>query len=143
MKRNRFTDEQIVAALRDAEATTVVEAARKHGVAEQTMYRWRQKFAGMEVSDVRELKRLQDENARLKKLLAERDLEVEVMKEIQAKNLCIKTYLLKLDRIEERVKLEMNSKQNPTQIQHLKTNRDRILKKYNTINNKLKTLNYE
>ncbi|MCP4045862.1 MAG: transposase [Gammaproteobacteria bacterium] len=85
MKRNRFTDEQIVAALRDAEATTVVEAARKHGVAEQTMYRWRKRFAGMEVSDVRELKRLQDENARLKKLLAERDLEVEVMKEIQAK----------------------------------------------------------
>ena len=85
MKRNRFTDEQIVAALRDAEATTVVEAARKHGVAEQTMYRWRKRFAGMEVSDVRELKRLQDENSRLKKLLAERDLEVEVMKEIQAK----------------------------------------------------------
>jgi len=85
MKRNRFTDEQIVAALRDAEATTVVDAARKHGVAEQTMYRWRKRFAGMEVSDVRELKRLKDENARLKKLLAERDLEVEVMKEIQAK----------------------------------------------------------
>ena len=85
MKRNRFTDEQIVPALRDAEATTVVEAARKHRVAEQTMYRWRKRFAGMEVSDVRELKRLQDENARLKKLLAERDLEVEVMKEIQAK----------------------------------------------------------
>ena len=72
-------------ALRDAEATTVVEAARKHGVAEQTMYRWRKRFVGMEVSDVRELKRFKDENARLKKLLAERDLEVEVMKEIQAK----------------------------------------------------------
>ena len=85
MKRNRFTDEQIVAALRDAEVTTVVEAARKHGVAEQTMYRWRKRFVGMEVSDVRELKRFKDENARLKKLLAERDLEVEVMKEIQAK----------------------------------------------------------
>ena len=85
MKKNRFTDEQIVAALREAEATTVVAAARKHGVAEQTMYRWRKRFAGMEVSDVRELKRLKDENARLKKLLAERDLEVEVMKEIQAK----------------------------------------------------------
>ncbi len=85
MKRNRFTDEQIVAALRDAEATTVVEAARKHGVAEQTMYRWRKRFVGMEVSDVRELKRFKDENARLKKLLAERDLEVEVMKEIQTK----------------------------------------------------------
>jgi putative transposase len=63
----------------------VVEAARKHGVAEQTMYRWRKRFVGMEVSDVRELKRFKDENARLKKLLAERDLEVEVMKEIQAK----------------------------------------------------------
>jgi hypothetical protein len=48
MKRNRFTDEQIVAALRDAEATTVVEAARKHGVVEQTMYRWRKRFAGVE-----------------------------------------------------------------------------------------------
>lgn len=85
MKRNRFTDEQIVAALRDAEATSASEAARKHGVAEQSIHRWRKKFANMEVSDVRELKRLRDENARLKKLLAERDLEVEVMKEIQAK----------------------------------------------------------
>ena len=85
MRKSRITDEQIVAALREAEATTVVAAARKYGVAEQTMYRWRQRFAGMDVSDVRELKRLKDENARLKKLLAERDLEVEVMKEIQAK----------------------------------------------------------
>jgi len=85
MKKSRFTDEQIVAALRDADATTVVAAARKHGVSEQSIHRWRKQFAGMEVSDVRELKRLKDENARLKKLLAERDLEVEVMKEIQSK----------------------------------------------------------
>ena len=85
MKKSRFTDEQIIAALRDADATTVVAAARKHGVSEQSIHRWRKQFAGMEVSDVRELKRLKDENARLKKLLAERDLEVEVMKEIQGK----------------------------------------------------------
>jgi putative transposase len=85
MKKGNFSDEQIVAVLRDAEATTAVAAARKHGVSEQSIYRWRNKYAGMEVSDVRELKRLKDENTRLKKLLAERDLEVEVMKEIQAK----------------------------------------------------------
>ena len=77
MKGTRYTDEQIVAALRDAEVTSVVAAARKHGVSEQSLHRWRKKFAGMQVSDVRELRRLRDENARLK--------EVEVMKEIQAK----------------------------------------------------------
>ena len=85
MKKGNFTDEQIIAALRDAEATTVVAAARKHGVSEQSIHRWRKQFSGMAVTDVREHRRLQDENARLKKLLAERDLELEVMKEIQAK----------------------------------------------------------
>lgn len=85
MKKNRFTEEQIVAALRDAEASTIAEAARKHGVSEPSIHRWRKQYADIEVSDVRELKWLKDENGRLKKLLAERDLEVEVMKEIQAK----------------------------------------------------------
>ncbi len=88
MEKGHFSDEQIVAVLRDAEATTAVAAARKHGVLEPSIYRWRNKYAGMEVSDVRELKRLRDENTRLKKLLAERDLEVAVMKEIQAKKWC-------------------------------------------------------
>lgn len=85
MKKSRFTDEQIIAILRGAETMSVVDAARKHGVVEQSIYRWRQCFSGMAMSDVRELKRTQEENARLKKLLAERDLEIEVMKEIQAK----------------------------------------------------------
>ena len=85
MKKSRYKEEQIVSILREAESSTVTATARQHGVAEQTIYRWRGQFSGMEVSDVRELRRLRDENARLKKLLAERDLEVEVMKEIQAK----------------------------------------------------------
>ncbi len=85
MKKSRYKEEQIVSILREAEMDTVTSTARKHGVAEQTIYRWRRQFSGMEVSDVRELRRLRDENGRLKKLLAERDLEVEVMKEIQAK----------------------------------------------------------
>ena len=70
MQKARFTDEQIVAALRDAEATSANEAPRKHSVLKQSMHRWRKKFAGMEASNVHELKRLQDENAGLKKLLA-------------------------------------------------------------------------
>ena len=85
MKKSRYKEEQIVSILREAESGTVTATARKHGVAEQTIYRWRRQFSGMEVSDVRELRRLREENARLKKLVAERDLEVEVMKEIQAK----------------------------------------------------------
>lgn len=85
MKKNRHSDEKIVAILREAAATGVAAAARKHGVVEQSIYRWRKLYDGMQVSDVKELRSLRDENMRLKKLLAERDLEVEVMKEIQAK----------------------------------------------------------
>jgi putative transposase len=61
MKQSRFTDEQIIAILRDAETMPVADAARKHGVVEQSIYRWRKRFVGMEVSDVRELKRTHDE----------------------------------------------------------------------------------
>lgn len=85
MKKNRFSDEQIVRILREAETTTIAEAARKNGVSEQSIYRWRKQFGGMNESDVRELRQLRRDNERLKKLLAERDLEIEVMKEIQAK----------------------------------------------------------
>ncbi|MGH1441585.1 MAG: transposase [Cellvibrionaceae bacterium] len=66
---------------------TVVATAQGQGVTEQTIYRWRKLYDGMQVSDVKKLKSLSDENARLKKQLAERDLEVVVMKEIQSKKL--------------------------------------------------------
>lgn len=85
MKKNRYTDEKIVAILREAAVTIVPQAARKHGVSEQSIYRWKKLYDGMQVSDVKELKAMREENSRLKKLLAERDLEIEVMREIQAK----------------------------------------------------------
>lgn len=81
----RFTEEQIVSIVRESQAQGVAETARKHKVSEQTLYTWRKRFAGMDQSHLAELKRLQQENARLKKLVAERDLEIEVMKEIAAK----------------------------------------------------------
>ncbi len=85
MKKKRFTEEQIVRILRETERTPIGAAARQHGVSEQSIYRWKRQFGQMVVNDVRELRHLRHENARLKKVLAERDLEVEVMKELQAK----------------------------------------------------------
>lgn len=85
MKKNRHTDEQIVKILREANESTVADVARKYSVTEQTIYRWRRLYDGMQVNDIKELKGLRDENARLKKLLAERDLELDVMKEIGEK----------------------------------------------------------
>ena len=85
MKKSRYSDEQIVRILRETDKDSVAEVAKRHGVSEQSIYGWRQRFSGMAVDDVKEMKSLAQENARLKKLLAERDLEIEVMKEINAK----------------------------------------------------------
>ena len=85
MKKSRYSDEQIVRILREADKDPVPEVAKRHGVSEQSIYAWRKRFTGMAIDEVKELKNLAQENARLKKLLAERDLEIEVMKEITAK----------------------------------------------------------
>jgi putative transposase len=86
MRKSRFSDEQMVAILREADKGSVAEVAKKHKVSEQTIYAWRKHFGGLEPADVKRLKALELENAKLKKLLAERDLEIDVMREVNRKN---------------------------------------------------------
>lgn len=85
MKKSRFSDEQKVKLLREAEATSVAEVARKNGLSRETIYAWRRTYNGIGLSEARRLKGLERENRRLKKIVVERDLEIEVMKEIAAK----------------------------------------------------------
>ena len=85
MKRTRFTDEQIVRILQEADRAPVAEVAKRHGVSEPSIYAWRKKFGDMSTDDVKRLKQLEQENNRLKKIVDERDLEIEVMKEIAGK----------------------------------------------------------
>jgi putative transposase len=85
MKKTRFSEEQMVKILREADTAPVMDVAKKHGISDQTIYLWRKKFGQLEAADVRKLRQLEQENAKLKKLVAERDLEIELMKEVAAK----------------------------------------------------------
>jgi putative transposase len=83
MRRKRFTEEQIIGVLQEATAGMPVrELCRKHGIAETTFHRWRGKFAGMQVNDAKRLKALEDENRRLKKLVAEQALDIAMLKDV-------------------------------------------------------------
>ena len=86
MKRSRFSDEQIIGILKEQEAGAVTaDVCRRHGISEATFYKWKAKYGGLEVSEARRLRSLEDENRRLKKLLAETMLDVTMLKDIASK----------------------------------------------------------
>lgn len=87
MKKSRFSEEQIIAVLKEHQAGVgVADICRKHGISDATFYNWRSRYGGMEVSDARRLKALDDENRKLKKLLAESMLDVATLREALGKN---------------------------------------------------------
>jgi len=83
MKKKRFTEEQIIAVLKESEAgASTKELCRKHGISEPTYYNWKAKYAGMTVSEARRLRELEAENSKLKKLLAEAELDKAALKDL-------------------------------------------------------------
>ena len=86
MKHKRFSDEKIIGVLKEHEAgAKTADLARKHGVSEATLYNWKAKYGGMDVSEAKRLKQLEDENAKLKKLLAEQMLDAAALRELLSK----------------------------------------------------------
>ena len=86
MKRSTYTDEQILAIVKEGEAgRKVADLCRSHGISEQTYYRWTAKYGGMELSEMQRLKQLEDENRRLKQIVAEQTLDIQALKAVVAK----------------------------------------------------------
>lgn len=87
MRGKRFSEEQIIGVLKEAEAGVPLgELTRKYGISEGTIYRWKSKYGGLEVSEAKRLKHLEDENRRLKKLVADQALDIQMLKDVCSKN---------------------------------------------------------
>jgi putative transposase len=87
MKRGRFNEEQIIGVLKEAEAgAKVSELCRRHGISDATFYTWRSKYGGLEISEMRRLRQLEEENRRLKSIVADQALDIRALKDVLAKN---------------------------------------------------------
>ena len=87
MPRKRYTEEQIIGVLKQAETgVKTADLCREHGISNPTLYKWKAKFGGMEVSDARKLRHLEDENQKLKRIVANQALDIEALKAVNSKN---------------------------------------------------------